>query len=158
MNRKLKVRIYNVIVVVLLACGMVYVVSKFVHPGNVEFTDNAYVHQHITPINSRIQGFIKEIRFNGYAPVHKGDTLAIIEDTEYRLRVAQAEAALNNALAVRRCVRAPRHQRGTICAARTASCRHCGRLGKVGCGKLQGDATAAYPRRFRGLYPCGCRS
>lgn len=102
MNRKLKVRIYNVIVVVLLACGMVYVVSKFVHPGNVEFTDNAYVHQHITPINSRIQGFIKEIRFNGYAPVHKGDTLAIIEDTEYRLRVAQAEAALNNALAGRR--------------------------------------------------------
>lgn len=102
MKRKVKVRIYNAAVITLLACGIVYVVSRFVHLGNVEFTDNAYVHQHITPINSRIQGFIKEIRFDGYKPVHKGDTLVIIEDAEYRLRLAQAEAALGNALAGRR--------------------------------------------------------
>ena len=31
--------------------------------------------------------------------VKKGDTLAIIEDTEYRLKVAQAEADYRNALA-----------------------------------------------------------
>lgn len=99
MNRKTKVRIYNIVVIALLLCGIIYVVSKFVHLGNVEFTDNAYVHQHITPINSRVQGFIKEIRFDEYTPVHKGDTLIIIEDTEFRLHVAQAEAALGNAMA-----------------------------------------------------------
>lgn len=99
MNRKTKVRIYNIVVIALLLCGIFYVVSKFVHLGNVEFTDNAYVHQHITPINSRVQGFIKEIRFDEYTPVHKGDTLIIIEDTEFRLHVAQAEAALGNATA-----------------------------------------------------------
>jgi membrane fusion protein (multidrug efflux system) len=73
--------------------------SRFVHLGDVEFTDNAYVHQHITPINSRVPGFIKEIRFDEFTPVKKGDTLVIIEDTEFRLHVAQAEAALANALA-----------------------------------------------------------
>lgn len=31
-------------------------------------------------------------------PVHKGDTLLVIEDTEFRLRLAQAEADLANAL------------------------------------------------------------
>lgn len=102
MNRKTKVRLYNTAVIALLLCGILYVMSKFTHLGNIEFTDNAYVHQHITPINSRVQGFIKEIRFDEYAPVHKGDTLVIIEDTEFRLHVAQAEAALGNALAGQR--------------------------------------------------------
>ena len=99
MSRKLKVRIYNTVVILLILAGMGYVVSRFVHLGRVEFTDNAYVHQHITPINSRVAGFIKEIRFDEYTPVKRGDTLVIIEDTEFRLHVAQAEAALANALA-----------------------------------------------------------
>jgi len=99
MQRRKKVLMYNVVVIALILCGIVYVAAKFVHLGNVEFTDNAYVHQHITPINSRVQGFIKEIRFSDYAPVRRGDTLVILEDTEFRLREAQAEAALSNALA-----------------------------------------------------------
>ncbi|MDE5610615.1 MAG: HlyD family secretion protein [Odoribacter sp.] len=99
MRRKTKVLTYNIVVIALLLCGIGYVISKFVHLGKVEFTDNARVHQHITPINSRIPGFIKEIRFSEYTPVRKGDTLVIIEDTEFRLHEAQAEAALGNALA-----------------------------------------------------------
>ena len=74
-------------------------IDHFVHFGNVEFTDNATVRQHITPVNTRVQGFIKEIRFEEFQPVHKGDTLLIIEDSEFRLRLAQAEADLANALA-----------------------------------------------------------
>ncbi|MDO4172434.1 MAG: HlyD family secretion protein [Prevotellaceae bacterium] len=99
MYRKTKIRIYNAIVIILLLSGITYVVSRFVHLGNVEFTDNAYIHQHITPINSRVSGFIKEIRFKEYTHVHKGDTLLTIEDSEFRLQVAQAEAALSNAIA-----------------------------------------------------------
>lgn len=102
MRRKTKVLIYNIVVVAFLLCGIIYVVSKFVHLGHVEFTDNAYVHRHITPINCRVQGFIREIRFEEYTPVRKGDTLVIIEDTEFRLQEAQAEAALLNALAGQR--------------------------------------------------------
>jgi membrane fusion protein (multidrug efflux system) len=43
-----------------------------------------------------VQGFIKEIRFDDYSQVKKGDTLVIIEDAEFRLRLAQAEADLQN--------------------------------------------------------------
>lgn len=102
MKRKTKVHIYNIAVIVLLLCGIGYVVSKFVHLGRVEFTDNAYVHQHITPVNSRVAGFIREIRFDEYTTVRKGDTLVIIEDAEYRLYVAQAEASLATAMAGRK--------------------------------------------------------
>lgn len=50
-------------------------------------------------MNARVGGFIKEIRFNEYQPVHKGDTLVVIEDSEYRLQLAQAEANLQRELA-----------------------------------------------------------
>lgn len=54
--------------------------------------------QHLTPVNTRVQGFIKKIYFEEYQKVKKGDTLVVIEDIEYRLKVAQAEADYHNAL------------------------------------------------------------
>lgn len=91
--------LYNLIVLLVLAAGIYLVVDHFVHFGDGEYTDNATVQRQITPVNTRLSGFIKEIRFEEYQPVHKGDTLAIIEDSEFRLRLAQAEADLANALA-----------------------------------------------------------
>ncbi len=97
MTRKLKKQIYNFVVISLLVVGLVYVCSRFLHPG-VVYTDNAQIKQHITPVNTRVQGFVKKIYFEEYQPVHKGDTLVVIEDAEFRLRLAQAEADLANAL------------------------------------------------------------
>jgi membrane fusion protein (multidrug efflux system) len=48
------------------------------------------------PVISRVQGFIKEIKFDDYTQVKKGDTLIIIEDAEFKLRLAQAQADLQN--------------------------------------------------------------
>lgn len=98
LTRKVKKLTYNTVIICLLAIGLIYVCSRFFHPG-VEYTDNAQVKQHITPVNTRVQGFIQRICFDEYKPVRKGDTLVIIEDTEFRLRLAQAEADLANALA-----------------------------------------------------------
>lgn len=93
--------IYNILILCFLVGGLVYVCSRFIHLGNVEYTDNAQVRQHITPVNTRVQGFIKKICFEEFQLVKKGDTLLIIEDAEFKLRVAQAEADLSNALAGR---------------------------------------------------------
>ena len=99
MDKKLLRTIYNIFVLVLLLIGAWLVVNHFVHFGDGEFTDNATVQQHITPVNTRVGGFIKEIRFSEYQPVHKGDTLVIIEDSEFRLQLAQAEANLQREMA-----------------------------------------------------------
>lgn len=99
MDKKLLRTIYNICVLLLLLVGAWLVVNHFVHFGDGEFTDNATVQQHITPVNTRVGGFIKEIRFNEYQPVHKGDTLVIIEDSEFRLQLAQAEANLQREMA-----------------------------------------------------------
>ena len=98
MERKKKKQIYNVVVSLLLITGLVWVCSRFVHLGNVAYTDNAQVKQLIVPVNSRVQGFIKKIYFDEYREVHKGDTLVLIEDSEFRFRLAQAEADFQNAI------------------------------------------------------------
>ncbi len=98
MKQKRKKLIYNIVVGVLIVCGIAWVSSRFIHLGSVEHTDNAQVKQLIVPINSRVQGFVKKIYFDEYQTVRKGDTLALIEDTEFRFRLAQAEADYQNAL------------------------------------------------------------
>ena len=99
--RKTRRIIYNTLIICFLIGGIAYICSRFIHLGNVEYTDNAQVSQHITPVNTRVQGFIKRICFDEFQPVKKGDTLVIIEDSEFRLRLAQAEADLSNAMAGR---------------------------------------------------------
>lgn len=94
MNKKQIKRIYNVVVVCIVAACAVWAFSHFWHPMGMEYTDDAQVCRHITPINTRVPGFIKEIRFNDFQHVKKGDTLVIIEDAEFRLALAQAEAGL----------------------------------------------------------------
>ena len=96
-KRKVIRNIYNTLVIILLLWGVAYLCSRFIHLGNVEYTDNAQVFRHITPVNTRVQGYIRKIYFEEYQYVHKGDTLAVIEDSEYRLQLAQAEANLANA-------------------------------------------------------------
>ncbi len=90
-NKKNIVRIYNIVVVTILVLGAIYVCSRLIHIGG-EYTDNAMAHRNLTPVNTRVQGFIKEIRFSEFGFVHKGDTLVVIEDAEYRLALAQAES------------------------------------------------------------------
>lgn len=93
-KNKIHVYLYNTLIVLCLLGGAVYVVSQFIHFGSGEFTDNARVRQNIVPQSSRIQGFIREVRFTDFQQVKKGDTLVIIEDAEFRLQLAQAETDL----------------------------------------------------------------
>lgn len=77
MKRTTKRITYNIVIFAMLFAGIFIVCYRFFHFGNVEYTDNATVCQHITPVNTRVQGFIREIRFKEYDRVKKGDTLVI---------------------------------------------------------------------------------
>lgn len=93
-----KKAIPNFFILIILVAGIAWVCGRFLRISNDEYTDNAQVKQHLTPVNTRVQGFIKKIYFEEYQKVKKGDTLVVIEDIEYRLKVAQAEADYHNAL------------------------------------------------------------
>jgi membrane fusion protein (multidrug efflux system) len=98
MNKKQKKITANVIITALILVGMAWIASLFIHIGG-EYTNNAQVQQNIVALSSRVQGFIKEVRFDEFQFVRKGDTLVVIEDSEFRLHLAQAKADYANALA-----------------------------------------------------------
>lgn len=101
MNHRSKKILSYVVTIAVVAAALIWVMCKFTHIGNAEYTDNAQVKQQIVPVNSRVQGYIKEIRFNEYERVKKGDTLIIIDDSDMRLRLAQARADYQSAQAGR---------------------------------------------------------
>lgn len=98
MNRKTRRMIQHVVVLVILAIGIWWICVQFIKFNISTYTDNAQVRRHIVPVTARVQGYIKEVRFDEYSYVHKGDTLIIIEDREYQLKLAEAEAELQNAV------------------------------------------------------------
>lgn len=98
MKQKTRRSLQNLGVILLILIGFAWIANKFIGFSSSTFTDNAQIYQRIVPVNSRVQGFVKEVRFDDYTKVHKGDTLVIIEDADYRLQLAQAKANLQNAL------------------------------------------------------------
>lgn len=59
-----------------------------------EITNDAVVDQYIVPVNVRVGGYIKEVRFSEHMHVKAGDTLLILDDNEFRIKLMDAEAAL----------------------------------------------------------------
>ena len=98
MNHQTKRVLRNIPVVLIIAGSLLWVLAHFIHWGSVEWTDNAQVRRNIVPVNARIQGYVKEVRFDDFTEVKRGDTLIIIESDEYQLRVTQADASLERAL------------------------------------------------------------
>lgn len=97
MDKKQKRLAANIIIIAFILVGICWIASLFVHIGG-EYTGNAQVRANIVPVAARVQGYINDIRFEEFQRVQRGDTLVVIEDSEYRLRLAQAEADYENAL------------------------------------------------------------
>ncbi|MDE1192059.1 MAG: HlyD family secretion protein [Arachidicoccus sp.] len=83
------------IIILLIAWG----VMTYFHLNDDTYTEDAQVEEYINPINTRIVGYIKEIRFDEHQHVKKGDTLVIIDDREYKIQLEQSLAALKDAQA-----------------------------------------------------------
>src|SRR5712691_3375695 len=62
-------------------------------------TDNAQVDGHIIPILPKVGGFVTDVRVDENRSVKAGDALVVLDDRDYKVRLAQAEADLGVALA-----------------------------------------------------------
>lgn len=67
--------------------------------SQTETSNDAQIEQYVSPINLRASGYIDKIYFTEHQEVHKGDTLLVLDDREYKIRVMEAEAALKDAQA-----------------------------------------------------------
>jgi len=58
--------IANTIIITLIMCGLTWIASLFIHIGG-EYTNNAQVQQNIVTVSCRVQGFIREVRFDDFS-------------------------------------------------------------------------------------------
>lgn len=87
----------NIVCILIAGSGIVWTTHYFWRYINYEITNDAFVDQYIAPINIRVAGYIKEVRFTEHQFVHQGDTLVVLDNREYLIRQKEAQASLLDA-------------------------------------------------------------
>ena len=86
--------VFLIILVLLVIGGAWFGISKYNHGLHHEDTDDAQVSADISPVIPRVAGYVMEARVKDNQRVKKGDTLLILDNRDYVIKVEQAEAAL----------------------------------------------------------------
>jgi membrane fusion protein, multidrug efflux system len=84
---------------VILVALAIWGISTFFELRKYEETNDAQVEEYINPITNRVTGYISRINYEENQDVKKGDTLLVIDDSEYQLQQQESNAALLNAQA-----------------------------------------------------------
>jgi membrane fusion protein (multidrug efflux system) len=91
---KKKNPVFMIILAALVIGGGWFGLSKYNHSLHHEETEDAQVSADISPVIPRISGYVSDVRVNDNQWVKKGDTLMVLDDRDYQIKVEQAEAAL----------------------------------------------------------------
>ncbi|NTU67883.1 MAG: HlyD family secretion protein [Chlorobiaceae bacterium] len=82
---------------VVLAVGLVWGGKALFHSFSYVETDNAQIEGNIYPVIPRVAGKVSEVRAKDNQAVAKGDTLVVLDPSDYQVRRDIAEAALMTA-------------------------------------------------------------
>lgn len=88
------------VVAVLAVLAIVWGVRKWSYGRAHESTENAQVDGHLVPVLAKVGGYVTEVRVNENNAVEEGAVLVRIDDAEYKVRLAQANADLAAAQSV----------------------------------------------------------
>lgn len=88
---------FAIILSSLIIIGAIYGVSKYLHAQAHEETDDAQVEKNMSPIIPRVSGYITKVLVKDNDFVKKGDTLFLIDNRDYKIKLEEAKAALASA-------------------------------------------------------------
>ena len=89
--------IFNSISILLILAAVAWGINLFILYEKYEITNDATIEQYIAPINTRVSGYIKKINFTEHQWVNAGDTLVVLDDREFKIKLMDAQAALMDA-------------------------------------------------------------
>jgi membrane fusion protein (multidrug efflux system) len=102
-HKKSRMRtVINILITIFALSILTYLGNYFFNFNKDLYTDDAQVQQLLTPVNARVSGYIESVRFKDFQWVKKGDTLVIIDNSDYLIQKDLAEAAVLDAKAGRR--------------------------------------------------------
>ncbi|HEX6534633.1 MAG TPA: HlyD family secretion protein [Gemmatimonadaceae bacterium] len=82
------------IIALVVLAALVWGVKEFLYARAHESTDDAQVDGHIIPVLAKVGGYLTTVTVEDNDSVRAGQVLARIDDAEYKLHLAQAEAEL----------------------------------------------------------------
>ena len=94
---KKKNPVFIIILAVLVIGGLWFGLTKYFHGKKHEETEDAQVEANISPVMSKIPGYVRKVYIKDNQYVQKGDTLLTIDDRDLKIVLQQAEAALGTA-------------------------------------------------------------
>jgi membrane fusion protein (multidrug efflux system) len=98
-EKKKKKKTPLIILSLVILSAATFGITKYIYALHHEDTDDAQLDADINPVLSRVGGYVNEIRFEENQHVNKGDTLVKLDDRDLYIKVQQAQAALDNAIA-----------------------------------------------------------
>lgn len=94
---KKRSKVFLIILIIMILGGAWFGITKYHYAQHHEDTDDAQVEADIIPVIPRVSGYVQEVRVKDNQQVHKGDTLIIIDNRDYKMALMEAEAALATA-------------------------------------------------------------
>jgi membrane fusion protein (multidrug efflux system) len=91
---KKKNPVFIIVLCLLVVGGAWFGFSKYRHSLHHEDTDDAQVSADISPVIPKVAGYVVDVKVKDNQHVKKGDTLLILDNRDYVIKVEQAEAAL----------------------------------------------------------------
>ena len=94
-NLKLKKRYVtgSIFIILLILVCVIYINSLL-----YQSTDDAYIESHLVQIAPKVGGQVTEVYINDNQKINDGDVVIKIDDTDYKVKLAQAEANYQKAL------------------------------------------------------------
>jgi len=96
-NGKKRNPVFIIILAILIIGGGWFGITKYIHSKHHEETDDAQISADIVPVIPHVAGYVKTVVVHDNQIVKKGDTLLILDDRDYKIKVDEAEAALATA-------------------------------------------------------------
>ncbi|HVX50803.1 MAG TPA: biotin/lipoyl-binding protein, partial [Chitinophagaceae bacterium] len=90
-------KVFLIVLGLLVVAGGWFGISKYTYAQHHEDTDDAQIEANVSPVIPRVAGYVKEVRVKDNQRVKKGDTLIILDDRDFKIKLDQAEAALTTA-------------------------------------------------------------
>jgi membrane fusion protein (multidrug efflux system) len=87
------------ILAVLVVAGLVWGVKTYLYSRSHATTDDAQVDGHIVPVLAKVSGYIDQLNTDDNRHITAGDLAVLIDTSEYKVRLDQAEGDLRAALA-----------------------------------------------------------
>ncbi|MFM2214388.1 MAG: Multidrug export protein EmrA [Bacteroidota bacterium] len=141
---------FTLIFIVLLAVGLSYGGYKYVHSLSHETTDDAQVAKKMNPIIPRVGGYITKVLIKDNDLVKKGDTLFVIDNNDYLVKLEEVKANLavaENNLAVAKADIGTAQANVSVSAANVQSAS-----GSIETAKIRLRRAAADFERYNNLY------